>query len=144
MPKQNRINKSDMDEDINMSDRLDAIDAIVEDGDTGNTKKSHLMLWFKIEDLDISNPTIVKEFKEHILRVSYDSALSGRKDASAVTASLKNVLEICCEAEKHFNVVRAERLTDMEMMMDKLEIEMDRILAENIELKSKLSKYEDA
>lgn len=100
-------------------------------------------LLYDIEGVDISDPAQVKEFKNHLTREAYTAAMQGDRDGNAKTAAIKNVMEIVAEAEKSFNYLRKEALEDLGNRLEALEVEMDRLINENAELRARLKVYED-
>lgn len=92
---------------------------------------------FDINTLDVSDPKQVYDFKNHIVRESYRSAMSGSTEGSKTVTALKNLMEILVEAEKQYNVIRHEQLLELEESINALETEIDRLASENADLKAK-------
>ena len=90
---------------------------------------------FDIGKLDISDPKQVHEFKSFLVKQSFLAAQEGEVK---VTAAYKNTMELLVEGEKRFNVIREEKLKELEDIINEIEIMADKLAGENMELRAKL------
>jgi hypothetical protein len=81
---------------------------------------------YDISKLDLSRPASVKALKEHIVNTAYTKAMNGDKEA---VNALSSFISIVVEAERQFNVVREEKLLELEKTMNELEDSLDSILS---------------
>jgi hypothetical protein len=80
---------------------------------------------FDISAIDLSKPASVKKLKEHVVREAYSKAMEGEKDA---VNALSSFISIVVEAERQFNVVREEKLLELEQTINELEETLDHII----------------
>jgi len=97
---------------------------------------------FNISDVDFSEPTQIKALKERIVHEAYIKATSSDPKDHKAAAALKNVVDIILELERDQNVTREFKMIEINIKLNKLEVVIDNLTAENSDLKNRLAIYD--
>lgn len=89
--------------------------------------------------IDISSPKEIHELKSSVVEKAWIAAQKGQN--KEVTA-YKGMMEILVSAESQYNLAREEQLEKLKRTLDSLEVELNRLMAENEELQNRILTHE--